>query len=141
MLDDAEIVADEQHRQRQLAPQLQEKVDNLRLDRHVERCHWLVADDHLRLHGERTRYRNALPLPAGELVRIAFRIIGIQPDPREPIDGISRRTVAADETVGDRTFADRLADPYARIERRERILEDHLDAPADLGRATPAGHD
>ncbi len=64
----------------ELAPQLQEQVDDLRLDRHVERGDRLVADQHVGLHGQRARDGDALALPAGELVRIALGEIGVEPD-------------------------------------------------------------
>src|SRR3546814_14975063 len=43
--DHREIVADEDERQMELALQLHEQVDDLALDRDVERRDWLVADD------------------------------------------------------------------------------------------------
>ena len=41
---DAEIMADEEHGQLQLAAEFQEQVDDLGLDRHVERGNRLIAD-------------------------------------------------------------------------------------------------
>ena len=54
-----------------LALQRLQQIDDLRLDRHVERRHRLVADDQLRLEDHRPRDADALALAAGELVRIA----------------------------------------------------------------------
>ena len=51
----------------------QEQVDDLRLDRHVERGDRLVADEQVGLHGERAGDGDALALAARELVRIARR--------------------------------------------------------------------
>ena len=53
--------------------QVLHQVDHLRLDRHVERADRLVGDDDLRVGRERARDADALPLAAGELVRIARR--------------------------------------------------------------------
>ena len=58
-------------RQAEAVLQILEQVDDLRLDRHVERRDRLVADDELRLAGERPGDADALALAAGELVRIA----------------------------------------------------------------------
>ncbi len=48
-----------------LVLQILEQVDHLTLDRHVERRYGLVADDHARLHRERSRDADALALAAG----------------------------------------------------------------------------
>ena len=66
---DRQVVGDEQVRQAELALQVLEQVDDLRLDRHVERRHRLVADDQLRVQAERPGDADALALAAGELVR------------------------------------------------------------------------
>ena len=67
----AQVVRDEQIRQVPLALQPLEQVDDLRLDRHVERRDRLVGDDEVRIGGQRARDADALLLAAGELVRIA----------------------------------------------------------------------
>ena len=82
MLDDAEIVADEEVGQIEGLSQIHEQVDDLRLDRDVERGDGLVAHQELRVHCERARDADAAPLPAGELVRIAALKVGIEADPR-----------------------------------------------------------
>ncbi len=46
------------------------QVENLRLDRHVERGGWLVGNDQFRIAGKRHRDHHALAHTAGELVRI-----------------------------------------------------------------------
>ncbi len=74
--DDAEVVRDEHERQPQLALQVAQEVQDLRLDRHVERRDGLVADDEPRVRGERPREADALALAARELVRVALRVRG-----------------------------------------------------------------
>ena len=71
MLDDGEVVADEQHREAEIALQVLQQVDDLRLDRDIERGHRLVAYDQVGIGGERARDADALALAAGELVRPA----------------------------------------------------------------------
>ena len=80
VLDHRQVVRDEQVGEAELLLQVLEQVDHLRLDRHVERRHRLVADDQLRLDRERARDADALALAAGELVRIAAHVIGLQAD-------------------------------------------------------------
>ena len=75
-----EVVRDEEVRQREVALQRLEQVDDLCADRHVERRDGLVEDDHLRVQRERAREADALPLPAGELVREAVAVLGAQAD-------------------------------------------------------------
>ncbi len=79
----AEIVADEQQRQAEIPPQVHEQVDDLRLDRHVEGRDALVADQEIGVHGQRAGDADALPLSAGELVRIAVGHCGVEADGRE----------------------------------------------------------
>ncbi len=50
MLHHAQIVTDEEIGQVEIAPQLHEQIQDLRLDRDVERCDRLVADEKARLH-------------------------------------------------------------------------------------------
>ena len=69
--DDGEVVGDEQDRG-VLLPllHLQHQVENLRLDRHVERRRRLVGDQQVGVQRERHGDHDALPLPPGELMRI-----------------------------------------------------------------------
>ena len=68
VLDDAEVVGDEEVGDAEVALQLDEEVEHLGLDALVQRRHRLVADDELRVGGERAGDRYALELAAGELV-------------------------------------------------------------------------
>ena len=74
VLDHREIVRDEQVSEPHLALQVDHQVQDLRLDRDVERRHRLVADDQLRLERERAGDADALALAAGELVRIVVHL-------------------------------------------------------------------
>ena len=62
-----EVVRDEQVRQLQPLLQIHQQVDDLRLDRDVERRDGLVGDDERRVQRERAREPDALPLSAAEL--------------------------------------------------------------------------
>ena len=61
---DAEIVGDQDQRRILLRDQLAQEIEDLRLNRHVERGRRLVGDHELRLAGQRHRDHRALPHPA-----------------------------------------------------------------------------
>ena len=65
-------MGDEQVGQPQALLQILQQVQDLRLNRDIERAGRLVADEQLGLDCERARNSDALALPAGELVRIAI---------------------------------------------------------------------
>ena len=62
-----------------------EQVEDLRLDRDVERGDRLVGDDQVRIDRERAGDADPLALAAGELVRVARRRIGRQADDLEQL--------------------------------------------------------
>ena len=75
-----EIVCDEQIGEVELLLQVLEEVDDLRLNRDVERRHRFVGDDEVGIDRDRAREADPLALTAGELVRIAARRVGGQSD-------------------------------------------------------------
>jgi hypothetical protein len=60
---DRQVVGDEDQRQAEVALQLAQQVEHLRLDRHVQRGDGLVGDDHLRVERQRARHADALRWP------------------------------------------------------------------------------
>ena len=67
--DDAEVVGDEDDRRAGLVAQVAHQVEDLRLDRHVERGRRLVGDEQLGLAGEGHRDHHPLGHAARHLVR------------------------------------------------------------------------
>ena len=100
-----------------------QQVQDLRLDRDVERRDRLVADDQARLDGERARDADALALPAGELVRVALT----------SWLGIELHALAAARPRA------RCARRRPRRSRRTRMPSAIARARACAGRARPAG--
>ena len=107
---DREIVRDEQIRQPELLSGLLHQVDDLRLDRDVQRRYRLVADEKLRLHRECSRDTDALPLATGELMRVPPTRPGRQADTREELATASCPPLYRLAEVDAQRFADHSAD-------------------------------
>ena len=128
VLHHGEVVGDEQVGEAELALQVLQQVEDLRLDRHVERRDRLVADDELRLERERAGDADALALPAGEFVRIAQRVLGRRGRPgRSSSVDRARRSSAPRRGRARRSGSARMSPTrHARVERRVGVLEDDL---------------
>ena len=123
-----QVVSDEQKAQAEPRLQVLEQIDDLPLDRNVERGNGLVADDEARLERERARNADALALPARKLVRIALRHVGEEADLAEQrLDALALLLAIGGQAVDAKRLADDLSDRHAWIERRIRVLEDRLD--------------
>ena len=126
-----EIVADEDVGEPEALLQGAHQVDDLRLDRHVERRDGLVGHDQLGLDGERAGDRQPLALAAGEFVRIAAGVLGAQSDQfQELADAGLARRFALGKAMQHQRLAQHGAHRHARIERGVGVLEDHLHALA-----------
>ena len=62
-----EIVGNHQVSELSLLLQFCQQIEDLRLHRHIQRRRRLIQQQYLRLKNQRSGYRHALPLPAGEL--------------------------------------------------------------------------
>ena len=130
---DRQVVGDEQVGQAEVVLQVLEQVDHLRLHRDVERGDRLVADDDLRLQGQGPGDPDALPLAAGELVRVAVDEVGVQADPVEQFLGALEPALARrDVGVHRPALGDDVTGGHPRVQRRVRVLEDDLDLAAVL---------
>jgi hypothetical protein len=126
-----EVVRDEQVRQLELVLQRLEQVDDLRLDRDVECRHGLVRGDEVRIQRQGPREADPLPLAAGELMRIAGDCVRGQPDDLQELAHAGGGRPSSREPVHAQRLADDPADAVARVQRRERVLEDHLHPSAE----------
>ena len=81
--DDSEVVRDEEVRDAELVSELAEEVEDLRLDRDVQRRHRLVADKKLRSNGEGPRDRDPLALSTGKGSGLPFRVVGWKANERQ----------------------------------------------------------
>src|SRR5690242_5247437 len=131
---DAKIVTDEKIREIERGLELHEEVQNLRLDRYVERRDGFVANEKLGPYRECSRDADPRALTARELMRIAAHQRGVEPDAIQHrayvLAALSRR----DQPVRHRCFTDDVDDAHSRIQRRVRILKDHLQLQLLLAR-------
>ena len=136
-----QVVGDEQIGEAQFGLQVIEHVDDLGLDRDVQRRDRLVGDDEGRIGRQGAGHADALPLAAGELVGVATDKIGIEAhDAQQLLHPLLAAGRVADAVDGQR-LADDVAHSHARIQRGIGVLEDHLHvtasaphvAAADLG--------
>jgi hypothetical protein len=126
---DREIVGHEDEGQRQLVLQRLEQIDDLGLDRDVECRHRLVEHDQLRFHRERTGDPDPLALSAGEFMRVTTEVLGVQADTREQF-ARARLELRAWHAGQPQRRREDLAHALARVQRRLRVLEDHLHVAA-----------
>ena len=107
------------------------RLQDLRLHGNVERRDGLVAHDQLRVDRERARDADALALAAGELVREAVVVLGVETDDLEQLLHPRLDLLVGAEPVDLERLADDEADALARVQRRVRILEDHRHLAPD----------
>ena len=136
-LDDGHVVRDEQESDAELGLQLEQKIDDLGANRHIERRNRFIGDHHLRIESQRPGDRDALPLTARKLVRIAMRRLGRQADAFEQRMHARLRLCFLAQAMHQHRLHDRKTDGQTRIERSKRILENELDIAAErLQRST-----
>src|SRR5262249_26130911 len=130
MLDHREVVGDEEIGEAELLLEVHQEVDDLRLDRYVERRDRFVADDERGVEGERPGDADALALAAGELVRIALHRLPPEADLAEDCrDAVEELAPRGDAVIAHRLGHD-VADIHARVQGRVRVLEDDLQLAA-----------
>lgn len=129
----AEVVGDDQHACARHVAGGAQHVEYLGLDGDVERRRRLVADDEVRVVGDRNRDHHALAFAAGQLVGEGLgSAFGLRyPHQFEQLDGPCRGGCAANAVlVHAKCFGDLLADGVDGGQRRHRVLEDGADDPA-----------
>ena len=125
-----QLVRDEQHGQPELVAQVLQQVQDLRLDRNVERRHRLIQHQEARPHGECPREADPLALPAAEGAGAARGVLGGEPDDAQQPSHLGLDLIVGADGVEAQDLGQRAADGEAWIERGIRILEDHLHVPA-----------
>jgi hypothetical protein len=119
-------VRDKEQGQVELALQLLEQVQDLRLDGDIQRRNRLVGDDELRPGGERPRDADALALAAAEFMRVAVDVIRLKADQLHQLDHPIRFLAPLHAVVERQRAADDVDHLHARVERGVGVLKNHL---------------
>ena len=142
VVDDGEIVRNEEVREPELGLQVLQQVQDLRLDRDVERGYGLVAEHEIGLERERAGDADALALPARKAVRIPVEEARVQPDQAHQLLRHFGPVVGVADLVDDQRLAQDVEHRHPRAQRSERILEDVLHAAPEAHQGLGAGaHD
>ena len=93
MIHHREVMADQEKGDAEITLEILEKVEDLRLDRDIERAHRLIGDDQARLGDEGASDGDSLALATGEFMRVfrAHRPAEARPKPRTSATAASRR--------------------------------------------------
>jgi hypothetical protein len=107
--------------------QVLQQQQNLRPDRHIQSRHGLVRYHQPRPQNQRPSNPDPLPLPTGKLMRILFHRVFGQPDAQQHRDcAIAPFRTRKSRLVNRQGFRDNSPHPHPGIQRRKRILKDHL---------------
>ena len=104
---------------------------------HVQRRDRLIRHHQARVERQGARNANALTLTAAERVRVARHIFGSQANQSQQFRHVILALGLGPHPVNIQRFTDNLKDRHARVERPERILEDHLHLRAEAAHFTP----
>ena len=127
VLHHGQVVGDEHQGEPVAGLHVLEQVEDLRLHRHVERRHRLVADDDLGLEHQRPGDADALALAAGELVGpLVHGGVGVEAHGVEDLADLGLALVGRADRPDVERLGHDLAHLAARVERGDRVLEDHL---------------
>ena len=85
----------------------------------------------LGVESQRTGDADPLTLATRELVRVAVAVLGPQTDVLEELRDLLETLGRAEVLVDDERFCDDVVHRHLRVERRVRVLEDHLDLLAE----------
>jgi hypothetical protein len=136
-----QVVAHEDQGQAELLHQVEQEVEHLGADAHVERAHRLVGQQDPGRRRQGAGNGDALALATGELVGVAPSGLGRQPHRLEQL-GDPLLVAAGDAQPGQRLGHDG-PHPHARVERPSRVLEHQLHTAAqrpDLALGAAAHH-
>ena len=129
-----EVVGHKDDRHSHLSAQLQKQIQNLRLNRHIQRGCGFIRHQHRRTARNRHCDHDSLLHSAGKLMRVPRNpVAGLRyPDPAQELDRL-RPGIGDVGTVQGNRFGNLFADTEYRIQRNRRLLKNVGDlAAADL---------
>jgi len=127
---DREFMGDQQHAETGMTLQILQQIENLRLDRHIERRYRLIEDEERGSYSQSAGEADPLPLATAEAAGQAIGDALRQPDFAQQTRHLLRRCRRRTNSMKEQNFAESRGNALARIERGVRILKDHLDLPA-----------
>jgi len=130
--DDAEIVRDDQHGHAELALEIDDLFEYLRLDGHVQRRRRLVGDQQRGPADQRHGDHRPLAQTAGQLERVGLHCAGRVGEANHP-QHFARDLAALGSATGAvkmQRFGHLVANRVQRRQRGHRFLEDNGDASA-----------
>ena len=128
----AQVVGDEQVGQPLGPLQLPEQVEDLRAHRNVQGRHRLVGDDQVGLQRHGPGDADALALAAAELMGVAVAVLRLETHHLQQLHHPVAHLVGGNDVMELERVAEDVAHAHARVERRIRVLEHHLDAATEL---------
>jgi len=120
------IVRDENEAEAHLPDELCEQVENLGLDRDIERRHRFVGDDHPRPQRQGAGDGDTLPLAPGELMRVFLHEARREADELHEFSHARRDFGPRADVVHQEGLSERGIHRHPRVERGERVLKNHL---------------
>jgi hypothetical protein len=130
VLDNSEIVRDEKIRKPKFILEIAEQVQHLSLYRDVQCADRFIADDEIRIARQGARDPDSLPLTTREFVRVTAGVHRGEPHPLEQIANSAMAIPTANDSVHLKGLGDDAPHRHSRIQRTERVLEDHRHTPA-----------
>src|SRR5882724_485615 len=122
----AQIMRDEKIGEILFSLQALQQVHDLGLNRNVECRDRFVCHDEVGINRQRARNSDTLPLPTGELVRIAFYEPSAEAYNFQQLLYTSFRSLTTGQVKSLERLADDLTDGHSRIQRGIRVLKDDL---------------
>ena len=122
-----QIVRDHDQREAAVVPEIEEEIDDLGLNRCIERRNRLVQHDELRARREGARDGDALSFTTGERVWEGGFSPCRKADPIEDLTYPCAAIPGAAYAVGGQWFGDDGSDPEARIKRGPGVLKYRLE--------------
>ena len=133
--DHAHVVRHQHHRCAVVFAQAFEQGNDLRLDRHIQRCGGFVGHDQLRLGSQGQGDDHPLAHATTELVRVLLDALFSRRDARflqQPNRALAG-FFGADRQVGEDGFGQLAPDGVQRVQRGQRVLKDGADLAATDG--------
>ena len=138
--DHREVVRDEQQREAQLTAQVTQQVQDRRLDADVQGRYRLVGHEDVGPQGQGPGDRDPLALAARELPGVRAQRVRAEADQVQQFLAVRLDLARRHDVMDPEQFAQHAADGQPGVQRRVRILEDHLDPPLVGARPASGQH-